>query len=65
MEDNFSPAGGKGLFRMTQVHYIYYATADLKGGGAQAVIRMMRATVNTDEAVLAHSPLCSQVPNRP
>ena len=43
MEDNFSPAGGKGLFRVTQVHYIYYATADLKGGGAQALIRTMRS----------------------
>lgn len=35
---------------MIQEHYICYAAADLTGGGAQVVMRVMRATANTDEA---------------
>ena len=41
VEDSFSmDQGGRGErdgFRLIQVHYVYYATADLIGGGAQAV----------------------------
>ena len=38
MEDNFSMVGGGNAFRMVQAHYIYYAAANMTGGGAQAVM---------------------------
>ena len=42
MEDSFSMdqgcRGERDGFRMIQVHYVYYAIADLIGGGAQAVM---------------------------
>ena len=41
VEDNFSMdqrgRGERDGFRVIQVDYVYYATADLIGGGAQAV----------------------------
>ena len=42
MEDNFSIyPGGRDGFWMIQALYLYYATPDVRGGGAQAVTCVM------------------------
>ena len=42
VEDNFPMVGGGNGFRMVQAHYVYYAAANMTGGGAQAVMRAIR-----------------------
>ena len=59
----------RGGFEMTRAHYIYYASADLTGSGAQAVIQLMGSSYKY-RGSFARSPtthllLCGPIPNRP
>ena len=66
MEDNFSTDWGWGVrngFRVIQAHYIYQATTNLLGGGAQAIVRAMesrrRHRRGFSRLPTAHLLLCS------
>ena len=59
VEYSFSHGWGGDDFRMTDPLYVYYATPDLTGGRALAVMQAWGVAVNTDEASFTGPPLTS------